>query len=145
MGSLTICGARHSEDALSTVALFLDAVLLRHHTRPSRSFAEALAAAADDLHDALRHNGTPLLDLSRLLPGMGRVFGLSQSLAFEVLPPVTGLRLDGCSMRRTDQLHEHVDGRSAAAVMFMAPPTESVMRTAACGAICAMDVSNRRS
>ncbi|OLT33220.1 hypothetical protein BJF79_08030 [Actinomadura sp. CNU-125] len=107
---LLVATSLRSEPLAHTIGWVTDLVLVRHRTRPGRPVPQALDDAHRDLHEALRHDSVSLFRPGTLPPEMGLLLARSQFVTFDVLPPVTGLNLDGCSILRQDMHTEGFQG-----------------------------------
>ncbi|MFB4319191.1 amino acid adenylation domain-containing protein [Actinomadura sp. 21ATH] len=99
-----------SDSLAHTVAAIADMVLLRHRVRPESPVAESLTAAHQEMHQALRHDSVSLFSAHTRPPALERLLARSQFIYLDVLPPVSGLRLEGCSTERFDQLDQDFPG-----------------------------------
>ncbi|MEW2354098.1 amino acid adenylation domain-containing protein [Spirillospora sp. NPDC029432] len=115
-----------------TVGGVADTVLLRHRLRPDASVAESLTAAHRELHQALGHDSVSLLSSRTCPPALERLLARSQIIYLDVLPPTPGLRLEGCSVERFDQLDEDFPGPFdiAAHLGFLVRPEGEQIRLA---------------
>ncbi|MEW2353366.1 amino acid adenylation domain-containing protein [Spirillospora sp. NPDC029432] len=93
-----------------TVGCVIDLVLLRHRLRPDLPVAASLTAGHRNLQEALRHDSVSLLAPHTWPPALGKLMAGSQFIYLDVLPSVTGMHLDGCSIERFDQMDEAFPG-----------------------------------
>jgi hypothetical protein len=98
----TVNGARHSPEQEQTVGMFVDEVLLRRQAAPDLSFVDSIRGAADELNATYRHAGATTATLSQAVPDMLGVISRSPWVSFEMITPVAGLKLAGCSIRRSE-------------------------------------------
>jgi amino acid adenylation domain-containing protein len=98
----TVNGARRSPEQERTVGLFVDEVLLRQRAAPGLSFVDSIRCAADELNATYRYASATTSTLSQAVPDMLTVTSQSQWVSFETIAPVTGLKLAGCSIQRSE-------------------------------------------
>ncbi|MFI9811920.1 non-ribosomal peptide synthetase [Saccharothrix variisporea] len=108
---LTLNAARDEPGLDRMIGLLLNPMLIRLDVPPDAGLADVLPRAATTVREALAHGQVPLLALCEEIPDLMTVMTESQFVAVESLPPVRGLRLADCEVRRTDPFDDDFLGR----------------------------------
>ncbi|RSM65091.1 non-ribosomal peptide synthetase [Kibdelosporangium aridum] len=109
---LTLNAARDEPGLDRMVGLLIDPVLIRVPAPSGSSFGDLLRHTSEMVRQTLANSDVPLLALCEQIPELMTVTMESQFVAFECLPPVRGLDLDGCQLRRSDPFEPDFAGTS---------------------------------
>jgi non-ribosomal peptide synthetase component F len=131
---LTLAAARDTPDLERMVGLLLSPLLLRTPVIGSDTFGGGLQRAAALVREALAHGRVPLLALCEEIPDLMALMTESQFVAVESLPEPSGLRLGGCTIRRSDPFDDDFAGsgyRLPVDLLVVARPEGARVRIAA--------------
>jgi amino acid adenylation domain-containing protein len=131
---MTLAAARDAPGLDRMVGLLLNPLLLRLAATPDATFADGVRDAGATVRAALAHGQAPVLALCEEVPNLLTLMTESQFVAVESLPPVRGLDLPGCVVRRSDPFDEEFLGTRFALpvdLLLAARPEDGATRIAA--------------